>query len=132
MKPDVAEFLMGHIIDKMGYNQVYNDEEYVRMEWLKVAGYVDSGLSSEAQGKIIELETVKNATLTQIQIQQKQLAALTESLRQSLVMQVRETVKLNELEKNQAKKKERQERIDQLEQQIAALDKAAEAPIQSA
>ena len=47
-------------------------------------------------------------------------------------MQVRETVKLNELEKNQAKKKERQERIDQLEQQIAALDKAAEAPIQSA
>jgi len=126
MKPDVAEFFMGHIIDPMGYNQVYSDEEYVIKEWVKVAAYIDSGLSSEAQGKIIELETVKNATLTQIQAQQKQLAGLSEALRQSLVMQLRETVKLNELETNLAKKKERQQRIDQLEQQLAALDKAAE------
>jgi len=117
---------MGHIIDPMGYNQVYSDEEYVIKEWVKVAAYIDSGLSSEAQGKIIELETVKNATLTQIQAQQKQLAGLSEALRQSLVMQLRETVKLNELETNLAKKKERQQRIDQLEQQLAALDKAAE------
>jgi hypothetical protein len=54
MKPDVAEFLMGHIIDKMGYNQVYTDEEYVTTEWRKVIGYIDSGLSVEVQGKISE------------------------------------------------------------------------------
>jgi hypothetical protein len=118
IKQEYLQFMTGHTVDKNLYLQLGKKPEAVLAEWMKWRDYIESEnptLHKEIKSQAIEL-----------MVAQKQLAVLTESLRQSLAMQLRETVKLNELEKNPAKKKERQERIDQLEQQMAALDKAAE------
>jgi integrase len=61
LKPDVAEFLMGHRIDKLGYNQIYQDEPFIRKEWSKLKAFIEGGpgISSEQLEKLVTPEIVE-------------------------------------------------------------------------
>lgn len=63
---DIAEYLMGHTIDPLGYNQISRDVEYAKKEYLQALPYLNildkppSEINKETilQNRITELETI--------------------------------------------------------------------------
>jgi integrase len=53
---DCAEFLMGHQIDTLQYNQIYRDVDFVRKEWDRLARYLESGVTAEHEERVAQLE----------------------------------------------------------------------------
>jgi hypothetical protein len=52
---------MGHRIDKLGYNQIYQDEPFIRKEWSKLKAFIEGGpgISSEQLEKLVTPEIVE-------------------------------------------------------------------------
>jgi len=65
LKQDVAEFLMGHQIDPLGYNQIYKDEAFVKNEWLKLRAFIAGGPPTATRNELIE----RDKTIQQMQNQ---------------------------------------------------------------
>jgi len=52
----VAEFLMGHIVDDLGYNKAYRDEEWVKEEYSKALPWLNILSDNRAFGLVQESE----------------------------------------------------------------------------
>ncbi len=50
--PDVAEFMLGHQIDELGYNKCFTDEGFMRREYLKAIPYLNVMTGDLPHGKI--------------------------------------------------------------------------------
>jgi len=48
--PAVAEFMMGHVVDPLGYNKFWRDPDYVAGEFLKAEPWLN--VVSEDPGKV--------------------------------------------------------------------------------
>lgn len=55
VQADCAEFLMGHQIDELRYNQIYRDREFILKEWSKLRDYLDTGVSTEYEARTKDL-----------------------------------------------------------------------------
>jgi len=77
-KKAVLEYFMGHISDKLGYNQTHNDREYRISEYLKALSWVDikkidiERQSQESDAQKHELEEAREA-IAELQLRMKEL-----------------------------------------------------------
>jgi hypothetical protein len=77
----VAEFLMGHVGDPLGYNKAQNDESYVRSEWNKASKWlnivtmdpsklsqdeVEREVQTQVEKRLREAESRRDAEIQQI------------------------------------------------------------------
>jgi hypothetical protein len=58
-KGSVAEFMMGHVIDELGYNQAYRDRNWVLKEYHKALPMLNILTSDRPYGKVDESEVDK-------------------------------------------------------------------------
>jgi integrase len=65
MKSDVAEFLMGHQIDKLGYNQIYQEDSFVKNEWDKLRAFIAAEGISEAVSKELDEQKASISALSE-------------------------------------------------------------------
>ncbi len=62
----VAEYVMGHVVDPLGYNKAHRDENWTRKEYLKAVPYLNIISSGRAFGRVDESEVER----LRLQIQQ--------------------------------------------------------------
>lgn len=74
--PEVAEFMMGHEIDPLGYNKAMQDESYVRYECKQASSWLN--ILSQEPDKI-----PRDEVLEQQEEQDKRMAEMEEQLRQT-------------------------------------------------
>lgn len=66
--PDVGEYLMGHTVDPLGYNQIERDEDYTKAEYQKALPFLNvvSGTLNLEQNEELEAMKQELADLKQI------------------------------------------------------------------
>ena len=84
INPEAAEYFMGHVIDPLGYNKLYEDEEYTRNQYLEVEPWLN--LWSEDLDKTIRAEyshqiTQTNETIAELQLRIEELEVEKEETR---------------------------------------------------
>jgi len=92
-KPEIAEFLMGHQIDPLGYNKIFQDTDWVKAEYQKTLPWLNL-LSSElpfngtyskviekTQKKITELENLRKEDAGKIQRLERNLKIMQYALK---------------------------------------------------
>ncbi|MCX6654668.1 MAG: hypothetical protein NTY03_06055 [Candidatus Bathyarchaeota archaeon] len=56
---DIAEFLMGHVIDRLGYNKAMNDRDWVKSEYQKFSNAFNVLTALEPYGLITKVQATK-------------------------------------------------------------------------